>query len=94
MGRIIACVFLLATLTYAREWTLRIGGMHCIACTLAVKKALMGVNGVTHVKVNFKNETAWVTADETVTLKALQNGVAQTGYTAVLAPQRQYSPIP
>jgi copper chaperone CopZ len=56
--------------------------MHCIACTLAVKKALLGVPGVQKAKVNFKNESATVSADESVTLRMMQDAVAQTGYTA------------
>ncbi len=58
--------------------------MHCIACTLAVKKALLSVAGVNEVKVNFKTETALVNTSETVTLKAMQNAVAATGYAAEL----------
>ncbi|MBN2869603.1 MAG: heavy-metal-associated domain-containing protein [Campylobacterales bacterium] len=76
-----ALLLLCAALLGAREWSLRIGGMHCIACTLAVKKALLGVPGVRAARVNFKNESALVTADESVTLGAMQNAVAQTGYT-------------
>jgi copper chaperone CopZ len=56
--------------------------MHCIACTLAVKKALLSVPGVTEAKVNFKNEEAKVTADESISLRKMQDAVAQTGYTA------------
>ncbi len=74
--------YLLATLAYGRQWTLHISGMHCIACTLAVKKALLNVRGVQEVKVNFKNETAFVMSDETVTLRSMQESIAQTGYRA------------
>ncbi|MDD4855667.1 MAG: heavy metal-associated domain-containing protein [Sulfuricurvum sp.] len=86
MGRITLGLLLLASLMYGREWRLHIGGMHCIACTLAVKKALLGVHGVQEAKVNFKNESAYVISDETVSLKAMQNAVAQTGYTAIDIP--------
>lgn len=82
MGRIIVGLLLLGALMYAREWKLHIGGMHCIACTLAVKKALLGVSGVEEAKVNFKTETAIVITDDTVTLRAMQDAIAQTGYTA------------
>lgn len=82
MGRITLSLLLLATLAYGQVWTLRIGGMHCIACTLAVKKALLSVPGVQEAKVNFKNEAATVTSDESVTLRMLQEAVAKTGYTA------------
>lgn len=83
MGRITLSLLLLATLVSAQVWTLRIGGMHCIACTLAVKKALLGVPGVKEAKVNFKNESATVITDETVTLRRMQDAIAQTGYTAM-----------
>lgn len=82
MGRIILGMLLVSSLMYGREWTLRIEGMHCISCTLAVKKALSGVKGVTNAKVNFKTQTAVVTADDTVTLRMMQDAVQKTGYTA------------
>jgi copper chaperone CopZ len=69
----------------AKEWKLHIEGMHCIACTLAVKKALLSVNGVREAKVNFKNESAIVSTDETISLKTMQDAVSQTGYTATAA---------
>ncbi len=83
MGRITLSLLLLATFASAQVWTLHIGGMHCIACTLAVKKALLSVPGIKEAKVNFKNEEATVNADESVTLRKMQDAVAQTGYTAV-----------
>jgi len=85
MGRIILGLLLFASLVYPKEWSLHIGGMHCIACTLAVKKALISVHGVQEVKVNFKNESALVNTEDTVSLKMMQDAVAQTGYTATIA---------
>jgi copper chaperone CopZ len=75
-------LFLLLTLTGvgAKTWMLHIDGMHCIACTLAVKKALLSVDGVSQAKVNFKNETAIVEAQESVRLKNMQEAVEKTGY--------------
>ncbi len=82
MARVALFLLLLGSAAvWGKEWTLKIGGMHCIACTLAVKKALMGVPGVRGARVSFKNETAIVDADEGVTLRAMQSAVAQTGYT-------------
>ena len=84
MGRIVLGLLLLASLAHAKEWKLHINGMHCIACTLAVKKALMGVSGVQEAKVNFKSESAIVIADDKVTLQMMQDSVAQTGYSATV----------
>ena len=88
MGKIALSLLLLTSLAYAKEWRLHINGMHCIACTLAVKKALMGVSGVQEAKVNFKNESAIVITDEKVTLRMMQDAVAQTGYSAMLMGQK------
>lgn len=82
MGRIITVLLLSFIFLSAKEWNLHIEGMHCIACTLAVKKALLSVPGVREAKVNFKKESALVTTDENVTLREMQRSVAQTGYTA------------
>ena len=82
MGRIILGLLFLVSLAYPKEWSLHIGGMHCIACTLAVKKAILSVHGVQEAKVNFKNESAFVNAEDRVNLKMMQDAVAQTGYTA------------
>lgn len=79
---------MLATLAYGQTWTLRIGGMHCIACTLAVKKALLSVSGVQEAKVNFKTETATVITDGSVPLRKMQDAVAQTGYSAMPLTQK------
>lgn len=82
MGRIITVLLFSFLLLNAKEWKLHIEGMHCISCTLAVKKALLSVPGVREAKVNFKKESALVTTDENVTLREMQKSVAQTGYTA------------
>lgn len=82
MGRIITVLLLSIVLLNGKEWNLHIEGMHCISCTLAVKKALLSVPGVRDAKVNFKKESALVTADESVTLREMQRSIAQTGYTA------------
>ena len=84
MGRIVLGLLLLTSLVYAKAWKLHINGMHCIACTLAVKKALMGVSGVQEAKVNFKNESAIVITDEKVTLRMMQDAVAKTCYSATV----------
>lgn len=88
MGRIAVGLVLAALLATGREWTLQIGGMHCIACTLAVKKALLSVPGVRDARVNFKSETAFVTTDETVSFAGMQSAVSQTGYRLNFDPKK------
>lgn len=84
MARVTLFLLLTFSCVGAKTWTLHIEGMHCIACTLAVKKALLGVDGVSSAKVNFKNETAIVEAQEKVSLQKMQEAVAKTGYKAKL----------
>lgn len=84
MARVVLFLLLTLSCVGAKTWTLHIEGMHCIACTLAVKKALLSVEGVSGAKVNFKNETAIVEADEKVSFTSMQEAVAQTGYKAKL----------
>lgn len=66
--------------------SLKIDGMHCIACTVAVKKALNSVEGVQQTRVNFAQQLAVVSADDTVSLNTLREAVAKTGYRATVLP--------
>lgn len=65
---------------------LKIDGMHCIACTVAVKKALNSVEGVQQTRVNFAQQLAIVSVEDTVSLNALRDAVAKTGYRATVLP--------
>ncbi|MDD2789610.1 MAG: heavy metal-associated domain-containing protein [Sulfurimonas sp.] len=82
MGRIVVLFLLLSVVLFAKEWNLHISGMHCIACTLAVKKSLLSIDGVTEAKVNFKNQIALVKAKDSVTLREMQEAIEATGYQA------------
>lgn len=74
------------SLCAAQQINLKIQGMHCIACTVAVKKALNRVEGVQQTRVNFAQQLAVVSAEDTVSLNALREAVAKTGYRATLIP--------
>ncbi len=80
MGRIALAILLCSAFLSAKDWKLHVKGMHCIACTLAVKKALLSVGGVKEAKVNFKTQAALVEADESVTIQTMQKAVEATGY--------------
>lgn len=60
--------------------TIRIKGMSCAHCVMAVTKALKGVEGVENVSVNLEKEEA--TFDETrpVPMETLRRRIEDAGY--------------
>jgi Cu2+-exporting ATPase len=65
------------------EATLRVGGMHCAACALAVEAALLGVPGVVSARVSAASSHGQVRWDRArVGLERLLQVVLEAGYTA------------
>ncbi len=58
---------------------MEIKGMTCEVCTIAVKKALMDVQGVKSVKVSYDKKKAWLVVDKTVTDDMLSGAVRKAG---------------
>jgi Cu+-exporting ATPase len=54
--------------------------MTCASCVLRVEKSLAAVPGVVDVTVNLATEAATITADSSVTPKALQTAIEKAGY--------------
>lgn len=79
----IMLVLLLGVVAYAeasdRTVVMKIEGMTCELCPLAIKKSLEGVQGVKSVKVSFDEKKAWVVADKSVMDEALTNAVRTAG---------------
>ena len=66
------------------ESSLRIGGMHCAACAMAVEQALRGVHGVMDARVSAAAQLASVTwAAGATRPSAFVEAVARAGYSAV-----------
>lgn len=57
-----------------------IQGMHCASCAATIEKALKKVPGVLNASVNFASEKVLVEYEDAVTLRALIDAVADTGY--------------
>ncbi len=73
---------LLATAVFAgsnQNVVMEIKGMTCEVCTIAVKKALMDVQGVKSVKVSYDKKKAWLVVDKTVTDDMLSGAVRKAG---------------
>lgn len=60
--------------------TLHVEGMSCQNCVRHVTKALEGVDGVSNVKVSLEDKQATLDAQPEVTHEALQQAVADAGY--------------
>ena len=66
------------------KMTLRIGGMHCVACSRAVERALKKTNGVESAAVNIATEKAvLVFDDKKLKYKDIVNAVVKAGYQVV-----------
>jgi periplasmic mercuric ion binding protein len=82
-----ACAFILGTLassgTFAAERTLTLAvrNMYCDACPLIVRKSLEAVPGVAKAVVSFKDKSAVVIYDDSITnVKALTTATTKAGY--------------
>ncbi len=62
--------------------TLKVGGMSCGHCVMAVTKALKGVAGVKDAKVDLQGGRAVVDYDAPATPRELVGAVLEEGYTA------------
>ncbi len=72
----------LATAVFAgadQNVVMEIKGMTCEVCTVAVKKALLDVQGIKNVKVSYDEKKAWLVVDKTVTDDVLSGAVRKAG---------------
>jgi mercuric ion binding protein len=70
--------------------TLSVPGMTCPVCPITVKKALMKVNGVSGVVVNYdKKQTVGTFDDVKTTAEALTRATIKAGYPSTLAGSRK-----
>ena len=65
------------------EQKLKIEGMHCSGCTLAVENALLNVTGVTSASVNVLTEQATVIHGQDVSTEKLQAAIEAAGHEAI-----------
>ncbi len=60
--------------------TMKVKGMSCQHCVMAVTKALRGVAGVKDVQVNLESGEAVIEEEKAVDMKALREAVKKAGY--------------
>jgi mercuric ion binding protein len=79
----VALVLFLGAVAFAeaaeQAVVMKIEGMTCELCAIAIKKSLKGVPGVRNVKVSYAEKKAWVTVDKSVTDDALIDAVRKAG---------------
>jgi len=63
--------------------TIRIKGMTCGHCVMAVKKALMKVEGLTDVQVNLERGEASFEEEKPVAANLIREAVEKAGYDVV-----------
>ena len=69
---------------------IRIEGMHCHKCELAIQKSMLALGGVHEVEIDFNSGQASVLYDnDAVTVPQLMNAVNEAGYRATGFTQRQ-----
>ena len=69
---------------------IRIEGMHCHKCELAIRKRVTALPGVHEVEVDFASGQASVLYDQAqVSVRQLMDAVAEAGYRATGFSQRQ-----
>jgi len=77
----LGAVFSAPALAGTETVTLSVPGMTCAACPITVKKALMKVDGVTGVDVNYEPREAVVAFDDTRTsVEEITKATADVGY--------------
>lgn len=78
---LLACCKCSVGYTAPQTTTLDVPGMNCAACPLTVKTALSRVDGVSEVKVSYKDKQAIVIYDDEITdPDSLTKATANAGY--------------
>jgi len=62
-----------------KEVVLKIEGMDCPICAIAIKRSLKKTKGVKKAKVSFEKKKAWVVVEENTPVKALLDAVKRAG---------------
>ena len=60
--------------------TVKITGMSCQHCVMAVTKALSGLAGVKDVQVDLKKGEATFAEEQTVEMQAIKDAIAKAGF--------------
>ncbi len=78
---LLACCKCSVGYTAPQTATLDVPGMNCAACPLTVKTALSRVDGVSEVKVNYKDKQATIHYDDEITdPDSLTKATTNAGY--------------
>ncbi len=78
--KIIFLIISLLTLSFAKIAIIKVENMTCPLCTMAVKKSLKQIDGVTKAKVRLNTKKATVYFDGVVTEKQLLDAIKKAGY--------------
>ena len=63
-----------------QEFVISVDGMTCSHCENRVKKAILGVSGVSDAAIDLAAKTATAKADDSVTLPTIVAAITDAGY--------------
>ena len=89
MRSLLFLTYLSANLFALVETTIKVEGMHCPACTFAVRKSLENTQGVKEAKAFLKTATATVISDMPIEDAKLIEAVKNVGYGAKIAGRKE-----
>ncbi len=78
--RYIFLILAIFSLSFAKVAIIHVEGMTCPLCTMAVKKSLKQIDGVSKAKVRLNTKEATVYFDDKVEKKQLLNAIKRAGY--------------
>ena len=77
------------SLAAEEEVVIHIEGMTCPACANSIRRHLRGIEGVMGVFVSFKEKTAWVIVEQSVSDEQLTEAIYQAGYTGEIKERKK-----
>ncbi len=78
--RYLFLILALFSLSFAKVVTIHVEGMTCPLCTMAIKKSLKKIEGVTKIKVRLNTKKATVHFKEGVKKESLLQAIKDVGY--------------
>jgi len=81
--KLFLAILLFSTALFAKEYKIKVNDMTCPLCTMAIKKSLKKLKGVSKVKVKLNKKMATVEVNEDINKTILLDAVKKAGYTGV-----------
>ncbi|NOX16379.1 MAG: heavy-metal-associated domain-containing protein [Epsilonproteobacteria bacterium] len=77
-------ILTILTLSFSKVAIIKVEGMTCPLCTMAVKKSLKQIDGVTKAVVKLNTKKATVYFDKKIDKKEFLNAIKKAGYSGTI----------